>query len=86
MVLSRYVFGGDVDDRLLLTAANGHPAVAIYRQAPGEPAYQPFGLIVPLFSAENQQIIELTAFLMPQLLTTYFDLPAVLPISPDLPG
>ncbi|MEM7348832.1 MAG: RNA polymerase subunit sigma-70 [Chloroflexota bacterium] len=74
--LQNFVFRPDVTWKLVLTIANGRPAFGIYQAAAGMQSYQPFGLILPIFSAENNRVIEITAFLSPHLVKR-FDLPEI---------
>ena len=73
--LQNFVFMSGVKWRLIPTSANGCPAFGIYREV-GE-NYQAFGLLLPIFIQDK--IIEVTAFLSPQLVTR-FGLP--LTVSP----
>ncbi len=74
--LQNYVFISGVKWKLLATSANGRPAYGMYQHNEGElGAYQPTGLILPIFSTEKGHITELTAFLSPSLVKR-FDLPA----------
>lgn len=68
--LQNFVFMPNVKWKLIPTSANGHPAFGIYR-AEGE-NYQAFGLLLPIFA--EGAIIEVTAFLIPQL-AARFSLP-----------
>ena len=68
--LQNFVFMPNVKWKLVPATANGHAAFGIYR---GEgQGYQAFGLLLPIFAGE--QIVEVTAFLSPQLIVK-FDLP-----------
>ncbi len=71
--LQNFVFVPDSKWKLIPTSANGHPAFGIYR-GDGE-NYHAFGLLLPIFAAG--QIIEVTAFLSPELVTR-FGLPTTL--------
>ena len=71
--LQNLVFLPGVKWKLVPTSANGHPAFGIYR-GEGE-NYHAFGLLLPIFA--EQKIIEVTAFLSPQLVTR-FDLPEIM--------
>jgi len=65
--LRNFVFVPDSRWKLIPTSANGHPAFGIYR-GEGE-NYHAFGLLLPIFA--GGQIVEVTAFLSPQLLTKF---------------
>lgn len=65
--LKNSVFIPGVKWKLIPTSANGHPAFGIYR-GEGE-NNQAFGLLLPIFA--EQKIIEVTAFLSPQLVTRF---------------
>jgi len=71
--LQNFVFVPDVKWRLVPTTANGGPAFGIYR-GEGE-NYQAFGLLLPIFAGDK--IVEVTAFLSPQLISR-FELPKTL--------
>lgn len=65
--LQNFVFMPNVKWKLIPTSANGNPAFGIYR---GESEnYHAFGLLIPIF--EKDKIIEVTAFLFPQLITRF---------------
>jgi len=65
--LQNFVFMPDSKWKLISTSANGHPAFGMYR-AEGE-NYQVFGLLLPIFA--GGQIVEVTAFLSPQLVARF---------------
>jgi len=65
--LQNFVFVPDSKWKLIPTSANGYPAFGIYR-AEGE-KYQAFGLLLPIYAGDK--IIEVTAFLSPQLVTRF---------------
>jgi RNA polymerase sigma-70 factor (ECF subfamily) len=65
--LQNFVFMPDSKWKLVSTSANGHPAFGMYR-AEGE-NYQVFGLLLPIFA--GGQIVEVTAFLSPQLVARF---------------
>jgi RNA polymerase sigma-70 factor (ECF subfamily) len=65
--LQNFVFMPNVKWKLIPTSANGNPAFGIYR-GEGE-NYHAFGLLMPTF--RNEAIIEVTAFLFPQLVTRF---------------
>ncbi|HET9908565.1 MAG TPA: sigma factor-like helix-turn-helix DNA-binding protein, partial [Anaerolineales bacterium] len=65
--LQNWVFAPGVKWKLIPTAANARPAFGIYREAEG--SYIAFGLLLPIFSKE--EIVEVTAFLSPQLVTRF---------------
>jgi RNA polymerase sigma-70 factor (ECF subfamily) len=65
--LRNFVFMPNVKWKLVPTTANGSPAFGIYQGA-GE-SYQAFGLLMPVFAGD--EIIEVTAFLSPQLVTRF---------------
>ena len=65
--LQNLVFMPGMQWKLAPTSANGRPAFGIYR-GEGE-NYQAFGLLLPIFSGEK--IVEVTAFLSPQLVTRF---------------
>ncbi len=65
--LQNFVFVPNINWKLIPTSANGHPAFGIYR-AEGE-AYQAFGVLLPIFAGD--EIVEVTAFLSPQLGTRF---------------
>lgn len=65
--LQNFVFMPNVKWKLIPASANGLPAFAIYR-GEGE-SYQAFGLLLPVFAGE--EIIEITAFLSPQLVDRF---------------
>jgi RNA polymerase sigma-70 factor (ECF subfamily) len=65
--LQNFVFLPKVKWKLTPTSANGHPAFGIYR---GEREnYQAFGLLMPIFAED--EIVEVTAFLIPQLVARF---------------
>lgn len=70
--LQNFVFMPDTKWKLLPTGANGRTAFGIYQRS--EKSYQAFGLIAPIFRAEDGKIIEIVAFLSPQLFDR-FNLP-----------
>ncbi|MBN8582919.1 MAG: RNA polymerase subunit sigma-70 [Anaerolineae bacterium] len=61
--LQNFVFMPNIKWKLVPTTANGQPAFGIYR-AEGV-GYQAFGLLLTIF--EGDKIVEVTAFLSPQL-------------------
>lgn len=65
--LHNFVFVPGVTWRLLPTSANGNPAYGIYRREAGK--FQAFGLLLPIFV--NEKIVEVTAFLSPQLVPRF---------------
>jgi RNA polymerase sigma-70 factor (ECF subfamily) len=65
--LQNLVFLPNVNWKLIPTSANGHPAFGIYR-AEGD-GYQAFGLLLPIFA--EGKIVEVTAFLSPQLVEKF---------------
>lgn len=69
--LKNLVFLPNVQWKLNPTSANGNPAFGIYR-AEGE-TYQAFGILLPIFA--GGEIVEITAFLSPQLVTRFGLLP-----------
>lgn len=77
--LQNFVFTPGVEWKLLPTQANEYPAFGIYQRAVDATFYQAFGLILPIFNAESGKIIEVTAFLSPQLVSRFY-LPQV--VSP----
>ena len=73
--LQNFVFVPDSKWRLIPISANGHPAFGIYRGREAGESYQAFGLLLPIFATD--QIVEVTAFLSPQLVTK-FGLPEII--------
>lgn len=73
--LQNFVFMPNIKWKLIPTSANGNLAFGIYRSE-GE-GYQAFGLILPIFA--NDKIVEVTAFLSPQLVTRFGLPPTVSP-------
>lgn len=71
--LENFVFTQNVKWKLVPTSANGDPAFGIYR-ADGE-AYQAFGILLPIYA--GKEIVEVTAFLSPQL-AARFGLPTAM--------
>jgi RNA polymerase sigma-70 factor (ECF subfamily) len=69
--LQNFVFTPDVAWKLIRTSANGRPAFGIYQHTEHAQSYQAFGLILPIFSTEDGKIIEITAFLSPQLVNRF---------------
>ena len=69
--LGNFVFMPGVAWKLLPTTANGRPAFGLYQGLGEAVAYQAFGLIVPIASAEDGKIIDITAFLSPQLVERF---------------
>ena len=65
--LQNLVFTPGAKWKLIRTSANGNPAFGIYREVEG--SYKAFGLLLPIFSKE--EIIEVTAFLSPQLVPRF---------------
>ncbi len=65
LALQNFVFMPDTQWKLVPSGANGHAAFGIYQYSGG--FYQAFCLIVPIFERENNKIIEIVAFLSPQL-------------------
>jgi RNA polymerase sigma-70 factor (ECF subfamily) len=65
--LQNLVFMSNVKWKLIPTSANGYPAFGIYRGEADD--YQAFGLLLPIFAGEK--IVEVTAFLSPQLVTRF---------------
>jgi len=69
--LQNLVFVPNVQWKLVPTTANGSPAFGIYRgegevgAGSSRPSFQSFGLLLPVF--DRDKIIEVTAFLIPQL-------------------
>lgn len=67
LALQNLVFAPGVKWKLMPTQANGNPAFAIYRSDGG--AYHAFGVLLPIFNGDG--IIEITAFLSPQLVSRF---------------
>ena len=67
--LQNFVFTLGVKWKLIPTSANGHPAFGIYRGSEAAENYRAFGLLLPIFAGE--EIIEVTAFLSPWLVTRF---------------
>ena len=65
--LQNFVLMPNVKWKLIPTSANGRPAYGIYR-GEGE-THQAFGLLLPIFVGD--EIIEVTAFLSPQLIERF---------------
>ena len=67
--LQNFVFMPNIKWKLVPTTANGNPAFGIYRGDVGagssRPSFQAFGLLLPVFVGD--EIVEVTAFLSPQL-------------------
>jgi RNA polymerase sigma-70 factor, ECF subfamily len=72
---ARQVFVPAVAMRFAPTAANRQPALAIYRQSPGEAEYRP--LVIDVLRIDDGLITEITAFLRPELFPV-FGLPRVM--------
>ncbi len=70
--LQNFVFMSGVKWKLTPTSANGQPAFGIYRGREAEESYRVFGLLLPIYAGDK--IVEITAFLSPQLVTR-FNLP-----------
>jgi RNA polymerase sigma-70 factor (ECF subfamily) len=66
---ARQVFVPDVVLRFAPTAANRQPALAVYRQWPGEAEYRP--LVIDVLRIEGGLITEITAFLRPELFPVF---------------
>ncbi|HAV78813.1 MAG TPA: RNA polymerase subunit sigma-24 [Anaerolineae bacterium] len=65
--LQNFVFLPNVKWKLIPATANGHPAFGIYR---GEgKGYHAFGLLLPVFTGDV--VVEVTAFLSPQLVSRF---------------
>ncbi len=67
LALQKMVFIPNVNWKLIPTSANGDAAFGIYRSE-GE-AWQAFGILLPIVS--GREIVEITAFLNPQLCTRF---------------
>ena len=70
--LQNFVFTPGAKWKLVPTSANGQPAFCIYRGHEAEETYRAFGLLLPIYA--DDKIVEVTAFLSPQLVTR-FNLP-----------
>jgi RNA polymerase sigma-70 factor (ECF subfamily) len=73
--LQNFVFLPGVQWKLIFTSANGRLAFGIYRGEGRD--YQAFGVLLPIFAGD--QIVEVTAFLSP-LLVTRFELPQTISV------
>jgi RNA polymerase sigma-70 factor (ECF subfamily) len=69
--LQNFVFTPSVEWKLIPTKANEHPAFGIYQRTGDTKSYQVFGLILPIFNVEGKKVIEITAFLSPQLIDRF---------------
>lgn len=65
--LQNFVFAPNVAWKLMPTSVNGRLALAIYQHSGNNQIFQAFGLILPICSAADGKIIEITAFLSPHL-------------------
>jgi RNA polymerase sigma-70 factor (ECF subfamily) len=69
--LQNFVFLPGVKWKTLPASANGRSAFGIYQHVVGAQLYQASGLILPIFSAEDGQITEITAFMSPALVNRF---------------
>jgi RNA polymerase sigma-70 factor, ECF subfamily len=77
-VLQNFVFLPGADRKLLPARANGFSAYGMYQSSQDSSSYEAAGLILPIFSMEDERIRPLTAFLSPQLVKR-FGLPLAIP-------
>jgi RNA polymerase sigma-70 factor (ECF subfamily) len=69
--LQNFVFMPGVKWKLIPAFANGSPAFGIYKRMEDAADYQAFGLILPVFGGPDGKIVEVTAFLSPQLVSRF---------------